>query len=140
VLIFVGVAHGGWANPFLAYWVAILAVMTAYVGTLAQAVTGRRRFEGWMSKQWRMVALAVGAWALWGTLAIAGGAPPAAASIGRFRVLEWTLWIILAGCVQTVIVRVMHTLRDLSPGRHATPADASPESHATRRAEPGVPR
>jgi phosphatidylglycerophosphate synthase len=138
VLIFVGVAHGGWANPFLAYWVAILAVMTAYVGTLAQAVTGRRRFEGWMSKQWRMVALAAGAWALWGSVAIASGAPGTAASAGQFRVLDWTLWVIVAGCVQTVIVRVAHTLRDLAPGRHAAPADASSESHPARGAGPGV--
>ena len=55
-------AHGGRANPFLAYWAAIMAVMTAYVGTLGQAVGGKRRFEGVMSKQYRMVALAIGTW------------------------------------------------------------------------------
>ena len=90
VVIFVGVAHGGWANPFLGYWAAILAVMTAYVGTLGQAVTGRRRFEGWMSKQWRMVALAAGAWGMWGAMV-------ARVDVGRVSVLEWALWIIVGG-------------------------------------------
>ena len=140
VLIFVGVAHGGWADPFLAYWVAILAVMTAYVGTLAQAVTGRRRFEGWMSKQWRMVALAVGAWALWAAATVASDPPRAAASPGRLRVLDWTLWIILAGCVQTVVVRLVHTLRDLAPGQPPIPADTPPESREAPTSGSGVPR
>jgi phosphatidylglycerophosphate synthase len=104
VLIFVGVAHGGLANPFLAYWCAILAVMTAYVGTLGQAVTGRRRFEGVMSKQYRMVALSAGAAAAY----VAGP--------GRFggaTVLDWTCWVICAGCGQTIVVRLARVFDEL---------------------------
>src|SRR3954469_23037747 len=63
ILIFVGVAHSGWCHPLLGYWAAIGALLTAYVGTLGQAVAGRREFGGAMSKPWRMVALHVGAWA-----------------------------------------------------------------------------
>jgi phosphatidylglycerophosphate synthase len=33
VVIFAGVAHSGLMNPFLGYWAAIFAVLTAYVGT-----------------------------------------------------------------------------------------------------------
>ena len=44
VLIFAGVAHSGLCNPFVAYWAAIFALLTAYVGTLGQAVAGRREF------------------------------------------------------------------------------------------------
>ena len=62
ILIFAGVAHSGLiANPFWAYWAIILALMTAYVGTLGQAVGARREFGGIMSKPWRMVALHIGA-------------------------------------------------------------------------------
>jgi phosphatidylglycerophosphate synthase len=102
VLIFAGVAHSGWVNPFLGYWAAILALLTAYVGTLAQAVTGRRRFEGVMSKQYRMLALVVGSVV---TLIFGGG--------GRPTWMEWTCWVIVAGCVQTIVVRLVRTMRDL---------------------------
>jgi phosphatidylglycerophosphate synthase len=97
VMIFVGVAHSTWVNPFLGYWAAILALMTAYVGTLGQAVTGRRRFEGVMSKQYRMVALAVGSGV---TFAIGKG-------------MDWTCWIIIAGCLQTIVIRMIKMMREL---------------------------
>ncbi|MFZ0917740.1 MAG: hypothetical protein WAN04_12660, partial [Candidatus Udaeobacter sp.] len=32
VIIFVGVAHSGLMNPFIAYWTAIFSLLTAYVG------------------------------------------------------------------------------------------------------------
>ncbi|MGZ5473804.1 MAG: CDP-alcohol phosphatidyltransferase family protein, partial [Thermoanaerobaculia bacterium] len=44
VLIFVGVAHSGWCNAFYAYWVAIAAVIVAYVGLFGQAVGVQRDF------------------------------------------------------------------------------------------------
>jgi phosphatidylglycerophosphate synthase len=110
IVIFVGVAHSGWGNPFLAYWAAIMAVMTAYVGTLGQAVTGQRRFEGVMSKQYRMLALAIGAWV---TFALRKNPPQAAGDIGTLSAIDWTCAIIIAGCVQTVWVRLMKIMREL---------------------------
>jgi phosphatidylglycerophosphate synthase len=106
VIVFVAVAHGGRVNPFLGYWAAILAVMTAYVGTLGQAVAGTRRFEGVMSKQYRMAALAVGTWvtAAMGDDHVGGG---------RLSVLDWTLCIVIVGCVQTIGVRLSRTLAEL---------------------------
>ena len=62
VLIFAGVAHSGWMNPFLGYWAAIFALLTAYVGMFGQAVGVQREFSGVMSKPWRMVTLHIGAW------------------------------------------------------------------------------
>ena len=62
ILIFAGVAHSGLARPILVYWTIIFALLTAYVGTLGQAVGARREFGGLMSKPWRMVALHIGAW------------------------------------------------------------------------------
>ena len=107
VLIFVGVAHSGLANPFLGYWAAIMAIMTAYVGTLGQAVTGRRRFEGVMSKQHRMGVLAIGAWGMffW------------KGSLGTFSILDWTLAVIILGCVQTIAVRLAKMLEELRAPR-----------------------
>src|SRR5688572_18592408 len=51
ILIFAAVAHSGFVTlPAVAYWAALLAVMTAYVGMLGQAVGARREFGGVMAK------------------------------------------------------------------------------------------
>jgi len=103
VVIFAGVAHSGLVSPYAAYWATILALLTAYVGTLGQAVGVQREFSGVMSKPWRMVALHVGAWA-----ALLVGGP----------ILEWTCYAIVAGCVQTIAVRLYRILRALND-KHA---------------------
>jgi phosphatidylglycerophosphate synthase len=107
ILIFVGVAHSGWVHPVAGYWAAILALLTAYVGTLGQAVGGRREFGGMMSKPWRMVLLTAGAWTTCGLLE---------AGNGGFRfadcsILDWTCFLIIAGCFETIAVRLARTVR-----------------------------
>jgi phosphatidylglycerophosphate synthase len=99
VMIFAGVAHSGWCSPFAAYWAAIAAVFTAYVGMFGQAVGVQREFSGVMAKPWRMVALHVGAWAqfLWRDL----------------PVLDWTCWVVIVGCAQTVAVRLRRIMEGL---------------------------
>jgi phosphatidylglycerophosphate synthase len=105
VLIFVGIAHSGWCIPFLAYWAAILALFTAYVGTFGQAVAGKREFGGIMSKPWRMVIVHIGAWCTF----FLGGA-----RFGALSILDWACVIVIIGCVQTVWVRLASTLRLLA--------------------------
>jgi phosphatidylglycerophosphate synthase len=102
VIIFAGVAHSGWMNPILGYWAAIFALLTAYVGIFGQAIGGQREFSGWMSKPWRMVALHLGAWITLALLWWNNGDI-------RFRnlsVLDRTCLIVIAGCVQTIVVRL----------------------------------
>ena len=96
VIIFVGVAHSGLMNPFIGYWAAIFAVVTAYVGLFGQALGVEREFGGIMSKPWRMVALSLGAW-----LEFLGCRP-----FAGFTILDWTCFIVIAGCVQTIVVRL----------------------------------
>ncbi|MEY2551028.1 MAG: hypothetical protein QOG12_1172 [Verrucomicrobiota bacterium] len=97
VLIFAGVAHSGWINPFLGYWAAIFALLTAYAGLFGQAVGVQREFSGLMSKPWRMVALSIGAWTTFACPSVA---------IDRFTILDLTCLLIVAGCVQTIAVRL----------------------------------
>ena len=108
VLIFVGVAHSGLCHPLGGYWAAILALLTAYVGTLGQAVGAGRQFGGLMSKPWRMVALHVGAWLLfadrWG---------PGWSAGWRLTILDWTNLVIVLGCVQTIVVRLVRMVAEL---------------------------
>jgi phosphatidylglycerophosphate synthase len=97
VVIFVGVAHSGLMNPLIGYWAAILAVLTAYVGLFGQALGGEREFGGMMSKPWRMVSLHIGAW-----LTFFLGEQ----SVTKITILDWTCLIIIAGCVETIVVRL----------------------------------
>ena len=106
VLIFAAVAHSGWCHPESGYWAAIAALLTAYVGTLGQAVAGRREFGGMMAKPRRMVVLHAGAW---GTFALWAMGQPLA--IGPLTVLDWTCALIVVGCAQTTYVRLAATLR-----------------------------
>jgi phosphatidylglycerophosphate synthase len=102
VIVFVGVAHSGLCHPLSGYWTAIFALLTAYVGTLGQAVTGQREFGGVMSKPWRMVALHIGAWLLladrWG---------PNFSSSWKVTILDWTQVAIILGCMQTITIRLI---------------------------------
>lgn len=101
VIIFVGVAQSDLMNPLIGYWTAILSLLTAYVGLFGQAIGGRREFGGIMSKPWRMVALNLGAWAMFvyrsqGELH----------DFGTLTILDWTCLVIIAGCLETIIVRL----------------------------------
>jgi phosphatidylglycerophosphate synthase len=110
VFIFVGLAHSGLCSPFSGYWVAILALLTAYVGIFGQAVGVPREFSGVMAKPWRMVALHLGAW-----LALALGTGRGFATL---TVLDWTCILIAIGCLQTIavrLIRIMRALRDKRP-------------------------
>lgn len=109
VLIFAGVAHSSWCNPFSAYWVAIAALIVAYVGLFGQAVGVQREFSGVMAKPWRIVALSVGALI---TMFLVLG-DRAYWFRGGWTVLDWTLFAILAGCVQTVFLRLSRIFRAL---------------------------
>ena len=102
VLIFVGVAHSGLGTPTGGYWVAIMALLTAYVGMFGQAVGVQREFSGLMSKPWRMVTLHIGAWVALGIL-LSGGEVSQAAGL---TIIDWTCLVIILGCVQTITVRL----------------------------------
>lgn len=98
VVIFVGAAHSGWMHPLLGYWAAIAALLTAYVGTLGQAVGVHRDFSGLMSKPWRMVVLHIGAWAAFAVIASTGSA--------GLTPLDWACIVVIVGCLETIARRL----------------------------------
>ncbi|HEU5395838.1 MAG TPA: CDP-alcohol phosphatidyltransferase family protein, partial [Verrucomicrobiae bacterium] len=102
VLIFAGVAHSGLASVISGYWAAIFAVMTAYVGVFGQAVGVQREFSGIMSKPWRMVTLHLGAWITFALVQWHSGT----IRWHQLTVLDWTCLVIIAGCLQTIAVRL----------------------------------
>lgn len=109
VLIFAGVAHSGLCHLPLGYWALIFAVATAYVGMLGQAVGAQRQFGGIMSKPWRMVVLHLGSWLLVADLWQGGSG-----NLGALSILDASLLLIIAGCVQTIWVRLSRILRSLA--------------------------
>lgn len=112
IVIFAGVAHSGWGSPFPAYWAALFALLTAYVGMFGQAVKVQREFSGIMAKPWRMVMLHIGAWI---TLCVAKTNP----RFGPFTVMDWTCIVIVLGCVQTIVVRLKRIMRALEQKANA---------------------
>src|SRR5947199_8787715 len=101
VLIFSGLLQSGLMHAAIGYWAVIFALLTAYVGTLGQAVGARREFGGVMSKPWRMVVLHMGAWITFVCLAWKNGIV-----LASLTVLDWSCLIVIAGCVQTIAVRL----------------------------------
>ena len=74
--------------------------------SLGQAIGVQREFSGVMAKPWRMVALHAGAWLTFFL---------APQSFANFTILDWTCLIVIAGCVETIVVRlkrIMTTLQD----------------------------
>lgn len=106
IIIFAGVAHSGLMHPLIGYWAAIFAVLASYVGLFGQALAIQRQFGGVMSKPWRMVALNVGSWL---TFFLQPQSP------ATFTIFDWTCLVIIAGCVETIVVRlkrIMAALQD----------------------------
>jgi phosphatidylglycerophosphate synthase len=119
ILIFVGVAHSGLCSPFSGYWAALMAVLTAYVGMFGQAVGVQREFSGIMAKPWRMVVLHLGAWAAaifnqhvlnYGAFKVIMAEP---ARWKGFTILDWTCFVVIGGCIQTVWVRLSRIMAAL---------------------------
>lgn len=102
VLIFAGVAYSGLNSIAAGYWAAILALFTAYIGVFGQALGARREYGGAMSKPWRMVVLHAGAWITLGSIWFGKGD----IRWGGLTILDWTCLAIVAGCLQTIYVRL----------------------------------
>ncbi len=108
-IIFAGVAQSGLCHMASGYWAAIFALLTAYVGTFGQALGVGRQFGGVMAKPWRMVVLHIGAWT---TLALLYS--DMSINLGPLTVLDWTNLIVIAGCVQTMAVRLSCIMKGLA--------------------------
>src|ERR1044072_1402928 len=108
IIIFVGVGHSGLMNPLIGYWAAIFAVLTSYVGLFGQALRVQRQFGGVMSKPWRMVALSIGSWLTFFL---------APQSFASFTILDLTCLVIIAGCIETIVVRLKHITTALQDRR-----------------------
>jgi phosphatidylglycerophosphate synthase len=122
VVIFVGVAHSGLCHVLTGYWAAIFALFTAYVGTLGQAVGAQREFSGLMTKPWRMVTLHVGAWITLGLLWFGSGQT----EYGGLTVLDWTDLVVVAGCLETIAVRLVRIVRTLNSETGSSQPGAPP--------------
>jgi archaetidylinositol phosphate synthase len=59
LLLVVGLAFSGYANPVLALLALASLLLTSYMGTQAQAVGQGRLYSGWLSRADRLVVLAL---------------------------------------------------------------------------------
>lgn len=112
---FIGLGYAFGGDVEAGYAAAILAVFTAYVRAAAKVAGAPQEYVGPMAKQQRMFIV---------TLACAGCALlPAGWQSGNVAEWMWTiprvtLWIVIAGCMVTVIRRLMRAARALEDTGH----------------------
>jgi len=113
LLIFVGIAHAATLDPpftmLAGYWAAFAALLTAYIGTLGQAVGAKRQFGGVMSKPWRMVIAMVAA----AMTLLLPNLNELAQQQTSHSLMGIGCWVVVAGCAQTVWVRYRRIIREL---------------------------
>lgn len=110
VLIFVGVALNSTCSIHAGYASAIAALLVAYVGIIGQTVGTPRQFGGWMSKPWRMVVVMLAA-LLTGIV----GNEVLISVVGQdVSWLTLGCWVVVAGAVQTVVVRLRRIMQWLA--------------------------
>jgi hypothetical protein len=73
-----------------------------------QAVGVQREFSGIMAKPWRMVTLHLGAWL---TFALSWRGAPV--KWHGLSAIDWTCLVIIAGCVQTIAIRLRRIFQAL---------------------------
>lgn len=127
LVIVLGIALSGYAQPLLALLALVSLLLTSYMGTQAQAVGKGRRYGGLLTRADRLILLAVGAF-LEFDLSLpwpwAPTAPLARPSLGgvTFTVLDLVfLYFVVAGQV-TALARARSVYRELVA---AAPGDAS---------------
>ncbi|QQG35784.1 MAG: CDP-alcohol phosphatidyltransferase family protein [Micavibrio aeruginosavorus] len=107
VLVAAGYAVASWPGGVTLGWAAaLLAVMTAYVRTLARGMGLPADFQGPMAKARRMVLIAAGA----------GAIPLEIAFLPQGSTLYGALIVIVAGCLLTVYRRARTAYRGLESG------------------------
>jgi phosphatidylglycerophosphate synthase len=90
--------------PELGWTSALLSVLTAYVRAFGGAAGASQYFCGPMAKQQRMAVMTV-------TCVVAA---VLAAAQSRFSILSWSLGLICAGCVVTIVRRISLIVGELA--------------------------
>lgn len=101
--ILVGAGYAAGSSPELGWAAAVAAITTAYVRALGAAAGAGQHFVGPMAKQQRMALMTV-ACVVQGVLA---------ALFWRVDLLQPALWLVVAGCVVTMIRRCTRIVRAL---------------------------
>ena len=60
VAIVIGLALNPFVPDYLGYLAAIVVLLVSYLGTEAQAITGKRLYAGWLGRGDRLILIAVG--------------------------------------------------------------------------------
>jgi phosphatidylglycerophosphate synthase len=99
-LVGLGYALGG--HPTLGWCAALLAMATAYVRAVGKAAGAGSDFSGPMAKPHRMFVVTC--------LCLVMAIVP---TLATHRAATWTLWLIIAGCVVTLVRRTWRVTRTL---------------------------
>ena len=100
----IGFGYAAGSNALLGFVASIFAIFLAYVRAQGKVAGAQQEFCGPMAKQQRMAAVTIAAV----LSAILSLMPAVIGNPGyeRWKIPEWTLWIIIAGSIITVIRRL----------------------------------
>jgi archaetidylinositol phosphate synthase len=119
-VLLVGITLSSWVDPYLGLLALASLLLTSYMGTQAQAITGQRQYGGLLGRADRIVLLAVGAlimsaWTGWDLIS---GVPHVIPMWGyvwgwRFGLLDIILVYFVVAGQATAIYRAVVTWRKL---------------------------
>ena len=118
VVILVGAGFASGGGPFLGFTAAILAIGVAYIRALGAASGAGQAFGGPMAKPQRMAVLTLAA--LYCGMTPASWQPLHSAS-GR-SIIGLALWVVILGCIVTVIRRLRDVARFLRESSERSPS------------------
>ncbi len=137
LVLVVGIAVSGYANPILALLALASLLLTSYMGTQAQAVGQGRLYRGLLSRADRLLLLTLGCLLLF-DLALPWPWAPDAPLVrihalgGTFTVLDLVFLYFIAAGQWTAFARARQTYRALPPG---PPGAMAPSGSGSTRAD-----
>lgn len=139
LLLLLGIAVSGWAQPVLALLALASLLLVSYMGTQAQAVLGRRLYSGLLGRADRIVlvsgmSLLLSVWLLGDLIFPWAPKIPYRWSVGGLSLTPWDLLLLFFAVVGqiTAFVRARRTWQELKA--RATPAAG--KEPARRESEP----
>lgn len=98
--IFLGITLSVFANQAIGFIAIIIVLLVSYMGTQAQALTGKRNYGGLLGRADRIIFLSI--------------ATVLQYFFAAYPLIEWFMWMVIIAGAITIVQRFVSTWKDLS--------------------------